>query len=183
MKYVAEKGIAPLWEAKTGHYVTLLAKAVAILGGLVLVTIGLITVVSIIGRELLFLGLGPIPGDFEIVEMGCAFAIFSFLPWCQLKSGHAAVDIFANFLGHRFNAFLSLLWDVVMAFASAVLYWRLLVGMTEKQSYEETTLILQIPLWVGYAAGLSVMSVLLITCLYSVWRSVNQLASVERSDR
>ena len=46
-----------------------LARALAILGGLVLVVITLLIVVSITGRGLVRQGLGPIPGDFELVEV------------------------------------------------------------------------------------------------------------------
>ncbi len=45
-----------------------LARALAILGGLVLVVITLLIVVSITGRGLVRQGLGPIPGVFELGE-------------------------------------------------------------------------------------------------------------------
>ncbi|MBA5764788.1 TRAP transporter small permease, partial [Vibrio sp. 404] len=66
--------IAPTWEARTGRALEALARAMAYGGGLVLVAIAVITVASIIGRALIRLGLGPITGDFELVEAGCAVA-------------------------------------------------------------------------------------------------------------
>ncbi len=177
------EGIAPHWEAKTAHLIEALAKTVAVFGGLVLVFIAVVTLISIVGRELIFIGLGPIPGDFEIVEMGCAFAIFCFLPWCQLKSGHATVDIFTNPLGLRTNAALNLLWDTVMGVVSVVLTWRLYAGMTDMQTYGETSLILQIPVWYGYMAGLVVMVVLVVTCLFCIWRSLNKTLITRRPYR
>ena len=56
------------------------------------------TVVSIVGRASLTWAwvLGPVPGDFELVEVGTGFAVFAFLPWCQLKRGHATVDLFTS---------------------------------------------------------------------------------------
>ena len=50
--------------------------------------IALMSVASIVGRALsgLGLGLGPVPGDFELVEAGTALAVFCFLPWCHLKA-------------------------------------------------------------------------------------------------
>lgn len=174
-KQLTASGIAPKWEAKTARIVEPLAKMTAIFGGLVLMSIAAITAISIVGRALIFMDLGPIPGDFEIVEMGCAFAIFCFLPWCQLKSGHATVDIFTNPLGPRKNAFLTLLWDVIMTAAMVVLTWRLYAGMTDMQTYGDTTLILQIPVWYGYTAGLAVMCILVLTCLYCIWRCLNSV--------
>ena len=58
----------------------------ALLGGAVLIVLTLLTVASVSGRALIPLGLGPLPGDFELVEAGVAFAVFAFLPWCQLSS-------------------------------------------------------------------------------------------------
>ncbi len=49
-------------------------------GSLVLVLIALMSVASIVGRALAGFGLGPVPGDFELVEVGTALAVFCFLP-------------------------------------------------------------------------------------------------------
>jgi len=169
------RGLAPDLEAKVGILVERLARTIAIIGGLALVAVGATTVVSIIGRELIFAGLGPIPGDFEIVEMGCAFAIFSFMPWCQLKAGHATVDVFVSHLGARFNHKLSTLWNAIMTIVSGAIFWRLFVGMIAKSSYGETTMILQIPISWGYGAGLSVLWVLVVVSAYTTWHSLNQV--------
>ena len=48
------------------------AKWSAIVGGLVLCAITLMSVASITGRALIGVGLGPVPGDFEMVEVGTA---------------------------------------------------------------------------------------------------------------
>ncbi len=49
------------------------------------------SVVCIAGRTLLGT---PIPGDWELVQIGCAVAIAAFLPMCQLRSGNIIVDFF-----------------------------------------------------------------------------------------
>ena len=53
---------------------TALARWSALLGGLVLLALIVLSVVSITGRALVPFGLAPIPGDFELVERGTAFA-------------------------------------------------------------------------------------------------------------
>ena len=58
-----------------------LSRAMAWFGSFVLVIIAVMSVASIIGRALSGLGLGPVPGDFELVEAGTALAVFCFLPW------------------------------------------------------------------------------------------------------
>ncbi len=128
-----------------------LAKWLAIIGGLFLVAITVMTVVSIVGRSLIFAGLGPVPGDFELVEAGTGFAVFAFLPWCQLNRGHASVDLFTNYLPPAANRVLDLLWEIVLGFVTFLIAWRLWIGMLEKRDYGEITFILQIPIWWGMA--------------------------------
>ena len=179
-KNIKRNGIAPAWEIYVGARIEAISKALATLGGLVLIFLALLTLLSILGRQLLFLGLGPVPGDFEIMEIGCGFAVFSFLPWCQVQAGHAVVDIFVVKLGVRINSFLELLWNATMMSASGLIAWRMYEGALEKKISEETTLILQIPLWIGYAAGVMALLVLVIVCAFTVWRSLNDLISGRR---
>ncbi len=60
-------------------------------GAFVLTLLAAMSVFSIAGRAFSFAGLGPVPGDFELVEAGTALAVFCFLPWCHLKRAHADV--------------------------------------------------------------------------------------------
>ena len=175
----SRRGLAPHLEALAGRYVEAMAKSVAILGGLFLVALVALTILSIVGRQLLSLGLGPIPGDFELVEIGCAFAIFCFLPWCQYMGGHAVVDIFVAGFSRETNRVLELFWNTVMTGASCLILWRLFVGMLDKKNFGETTLILEIPLWVSYSMGLLGATVFVLVSLYTMWRSFNDLLSLD----
>ena len=58
-----------------------LARLMAWFGAAVLTALAALTVASIAGRALSGFGLGPVPGDFELVEAGTALAVFAFLPW------------------------------------------------------------------------------------------------------
>ena len=71
----------------------------AMAGGAALIVVLVLTVISIVGRSLIFAGLGPIPGDFELVEAGTAFAVLAFLPICQFHRGHVTVDLFLSRAG------------------------------------------------------------------------------------
>ncbi|MFC3726540.1 TRAP transporter small permease [Neoaquamicrobium sediminum] len=143
-----------------------LARALAILGGLVLVVITLLIVVSITGRGLVRQGLGPIPGDFELVEAMTAFAVFSFLPWCQLQRAHATVDVFTSFFPDRINRVIDLLAELLMTLVMILLAWRLWYGMMDKIRYQETTFILQFPVWWGFAAAMCAIVVGVIVSVY-----------------
>jgi TRAP-type C4-dicarboxylate transport system permease small subunit len=155
------------------NFMTKLARFMAILGGIVLTLLILLTCISIIGRSLngvfhseavqnfapgfanwmLDLGIGPVNGDFEVVEAGVAFAIFAFLPICQMTAGHASVDIFTNMFPKSFNRFLRMIIEIVFAAVLILIAWRLLEGLHSKMSYGETTFLLQFPIWWAYLAS------------------------------
>ena len=99
-------------------------------------------------------GLRQIGGDFELVEAGLAFAVFAFLPLCQLRSGHATVEVFTAPLGRRANLWLRAFWEVVLALALCVVAWRLGAGTLDKAGNGQTTFLLQFPVWWAYAASL-----------------------------
>ncbi|MGR3502272.1 TRAP transporter small permease [Pseudaestuariivita sp.] len=147
-----------------------LAQVMAILGGLLLTALILLVCLSILGREmngvlhwfeagwserLLELGVGPINGDFELVESGVAFAIFAFLPLCQITGGHATVDVFTSRLPAPVLRWLKAVIEVVFAAVLIVIAWRLSDGMMSKRQYGETTFLLQFPIWWAYAASLA----------------------------
>lgn len=148
--------------------ISALAKWLAIAGGLVLVAITVMTTFSIVGRALSWAGLGPVPGDFELVEAGTGFAVFAFLPWCQLNRGHATVDLFTSYLSPGANRILDLLWEIVLSLITVLIAWRLWVGMLEKRDYGETTFILQFPIWWGIALCAAATIVGVIVAVYMI---------------
>lgn len=172
--------LAPRAEAAFGQAVGWLANILAILGGIALSGVMLISVVSILGRwgvgwTVPFIGrLGPIPGDYEIVEMGTGFAVFAFLAWCQFNRGHVTVDIAVSFLGPRGLASLATVTNVVLTVVAALIARQHYLGMLDKQRFGETTTILQLPLWWGYAGGLLGATVFAIVSFYTIWRSLNE---------
>lgn len=133
-----------------------IARLMALSGGAVLVALTAATCVSIIGRAAvpLDIGIGPIRGIYDFTEIGVAAAVFAFLPWCQLKRGHATVEILTPLYPHAMNRVLDVVVDMAMLAASSVIAWRLYLGMLDKASYGETTLIAQVQVWQGFAACL-----------------------------
>lgn len=151
-----------------------LAKFMAILGGIVLTALIFLTCVSVLGRSLngvfhsdvmeriapgfskwmIDIGVGPVNGDFELVEAGVAFAIFAFIPLCQITAGHASVDVFANMFPRWLDRILRTVTEVVFALVLILIAWRLYEGMLSKLQYQETTFLIQFPIWWAYAASL-----------------------------
>lgn len=164
-----------------------LARGLAALGGIVLTALILLTCASVIGRggntfahsdfltgiapgfaeALVGSGIGPVKGDFEIVEAGIAFAVFAFLPWCQLRQGHASVDVFTSLLSERVNRMIMAFWEVLFALTLILLSWRLFVGMAGKVANGETTFLLQFPIWWAYAASFAASLVAALVGVYT----------------
>lgn len=157
-----------------------LARALAIVGGMVLVVITLLTVVSITGRAFVRQGLGPIPGDFELVEAMTAFAVFSFLPWCQLRRAHATVDVFTNFFPDSVNRVIDLVTEILMTLVIVLIAWRLWYGMMDKIRYQETTFILQFPVWWGFAASMAAVVIAVIVSFYMTFIRVQEVIEGDR---
>ena len=174
-----------------------LARTMAIVGGLVLSALIVLTCVSVLGRGLNTLGhsgilpealgaaliasgVGPVTGDFELVEAGIAFAIFSFLPICQLYSGHATVDIFTQALPKRGNRWLIAFWEVVLTLVIWLITWRLFAGLQNKLDYGETTFLLQFPVWWAYAASFIAALVASLVALYCAWARLAEAATGRR---
>ncbi len=160
-----------------------LARVLALAGGAVLLILIALTCVSITGRALLPLdiGLGPIRGIYDMTEIGMAAAIFAFLPWAQFTEAHARVDLFQWAIPRKMDQFFDLLFNAAMAFVAYMGTQRLYLGMQDKLSYGETTLIAQIPVWQGYAAGLVGAVGFVIVAIFCTLRAARRLAGYEEA--
>lgn len=159
-------------------WLTGLSRLLALIGGLLLILITTLVVVSVSGRALVWAGLAPVPGDFELVEAGTALAVFCFLPWCQMQRGHVSVDVFVEMLGPRVDAVLSIFFNALMTVIAGFILWRLWAGMNDKMLYNETTFILQFPVWWGYAVCIPVAAVFVLVSGWTVIRSVVETRAV-----
>ena len=130
------------------------SRGMAWFGALVLTALAVISVVSIAGRAFSFAGLGPVPGDFELVEAGTALAVFCFLPWCHLRRAHADVTLFWHAYPPRLQRLLEILGDALMLAVWLLLVWRMGIATLEFRGNGEVSFILQMPVWWGYAASL-----------------------------
>ena len=177
-------------EARLGQILKTASRWLAYFGGFLLTVAAIMTVLSITGRALVWAGLGPIPGDFELVELTCAVAVFSFLPWSQINRAQVTVDVLVDTFPPRLRTFLGMAGDSAMALAASVIAWRMWLGLGErfpmgsdslrswlmlgdKPFYTETTFILRMPVWYGYALSMVGAGFFAIVCIYTVWRALN----------
>lgn len=124
-----------------------LAKLCAILAGVLLTFITLMTCASIVGRETIG---KTISGDFELSGVVAGAAIALFMPWCQFKRGNIFVDFFTAKASigtqkamERFGAFL-------LAAVMALVAWRTVLGGLNAYSSNSGTMLLGFPEYVVY---------------------------------
>jgi TRAP-type C4-dicarboxylate transport system permease small subunit len=124
-----------------------LCDASATVGGIVLVAIACVTVVSVIGRAFFS---HPILGDVELVQLGCAVVVASFLPYTQFRHANIIVDFFTTGASEqtqsKLDAFGTLLYAVVMTLVA----WRVAVGGVDIKANQETSMLMALPLWIPY---------------------------------
>jgi TRAP-type C4-dicarboxylate transport system permease small subunit len=147
----------------------------ALLGGVLLLAIVLMNTWSVVSLSALGF---PVPGDFEMVEMGVAIAAFSFLPYCQLTGANVTADIFTARASPRWVALFSLLAAIVAAFFSVILIWRMSDGMASYVEYEEVTTILGIPLWTAFPPILVSLALLIAAAAITLDEAIRGMRSV-----
>lgn len=145
-------------------------RALAMCGSLVLVVLAAITVTSVLGR---YIFNTPITGDFEMVEIGCAIAISTFLPYCQLKNGNVIVDFFTLRASERVKNLLDAFGCILLTLAFAILTWRLALGGYDLFRFNDQTMILQIGTWWGFLVLVPCTALLTLVGGLTTWRALN----------
>jgi TRAP-type C4-dicarboxylate transport system permease small subunit len=125
-----------------------IAKLLALIGGTVAIAVAAIVVASVLSR---WLFADPIPGDFELAQIGTAIAVFAFLPYCQIVRGNIVVDTFTAHLPARVRGRIDALWDIVFAVAMAFVAVCLTRGTLDTFASQEVSMVLRIPVWPGVA--------------------------------
>jgi len=177
-------GPSPAPDTALGVWLGRICVAVAMLGGVVLVGIVAVSSASVIGRSLppLFAALGlpspvkGIPGDVEIVQLGCAVSVFFYLPLCQLKRGNVLVGVFTKNLRPRWRAMFDLAANLLFLVLTATLAVQLGRGTEDKFRDQDTTMVLRIPEGGAYAAALAAVWLLVLVTAYTVLRSALEVA-------
>jgi len=126
-----------------------LAHLCAILAGLLLTGITLMTCVSLIGRNTTG---WTINGDFELTGVATGAAIALFMPLCQLKKGHIIVDFFTARASEATNRQLDRVGALCVSAVFALLAWRTVLGGINAYDTFSGTMMLGFPEWVVYAA-------------------------------
>jgi len=150
------------------------ATVLAIFGGIILTALSAFTVFSVIGRATFD---SPILGDSEVTEMACGLAVFMFLPYCQIKGGNIVVDFFTAGISNQRRAALDFLHNFVFLFVVVIITWRMIAGGLDAWHHGEISMMLRLPIWIGYTGGILALILLALVCLYTVYLNFTESKS------
>jgi len=147
-----------------GRHLFAVARGFALAGGLVILALTLMTLVSIAGRALFAT---PVQGDYELIQLGCAVAVASFLPLTQLRGGHVIVDFFTARSRAAVRGWLDGAGAIAVALAGALIAWRMTYGAMSLREANDQTTILGVPTWYAVALMVPSFALLAVCGLYT----------------
>jgi TRAP-type C4-dicarboxylate transport system permease small subunit len=144
----------------------------ALAGGGLVLALALLVTASVLRR---WLTSQPIQGDFELVQIGLAVAVFAFLPICQLRGANIIVDSFTARAPATLRAALDASWALVYALVAALIAWQMVAGTREAFASRTTSMVLALPIGWGMALATAfafwLAAVALVTAARAVRRS------------
>ncbi len=166
-----------------GRLIERLTEIFALVGGLVMIAIMLVQSASVLGRSLPdlfgFIGLKlprlAIPGDIEIVQLGCGIAIFCFLPLCHYRRANVLVEFFTQHLPVRYRSMFDLAANLLFLVIASAITWQLGHGSQEKIAYWDTTMVLRLPEAYPYVGALAAATLWTLVVAYSCARSCQEI--------
>jgi TRAP-type transport system small permease protein len=149
----------PLLLRRTGEFVGAIA-AIALVG------LVLLTCVDVVGR---YVFNRPLTGAFELSELAMGALVFASLPLVTLRRQHVTVDLFDRLLPAAWRPAQNAAAQLVAAFCTAVVGWRLWVKAEDMMRAGETTATLKIAVYplVYYMAVLTFLTAAVIALM--VW--------------
>ena len=143
----------------------------AIAGGFVLVCVVGVNTLSVIGG----IFWKPLPGDYELTEIGIAIAVFAFLPYCHLSGANVTADIFTSRASPGTLSLLRIIASLIAFCFASLLLWKMYEGMINRYDYRHTTAILLIPLWIAYVPILISLVLLILASMVTVKENIESI--------
>ena len=134
-------------EGPVGRFLHVLCDICAVVGGAVLIAMAAMTVVSVIGRTFFD---SPILGDVELVQLGLAVCVATFLPYTQFRSANIIVDFFTTRASPSSQRWMDGLGCVLYAAMTGLIAWRVYAGGVMAQENQEASMLMNLPLWIPY---------------------------------
>jgi TRAP-type C4-dicarboxylate transport system permease small subunit len=162
------------------RWLELAAKACAILAGLLLTVVTLMTCISVMGRNTTG---WTISGDFELSGYAAGAAIALFLPWCQYRRGNIIVDFFTTKAAAHTQRGLDRLGAFLLALAMGLMTWRSAIGGLNAWKSGSGSMMLGLPEWVVYAAMVPALALTSLIALMQALRGFDRVLGVDTTER
>jgi TRAP-type C4-dicarboxylate transport system permease small subunit len=143
--------------AKPGGVLARIVAGWAVLGGLVLLAIVLVTGVNValyIVDALAPGRLRVLSGYEDVVKLLISAAVLMMFPYCQLRHGHVAVDLFTERLSPRALRAIEAVTLVLMTALVLFLAWWMVFGMLETRADGRVSPVLNWHEWPFYLPGI-----------------------------
>ena len=161
-----------------GRALLRVCKVAAITGGLVFVVLVVMSIISIVGRKL---ASAPIPGDFELMQMGSAIGASAFFAYCHLNHGDVKVDFFTQHWREAGVRTLNAIGSLLVGLFGALIAWRTAAGAWTVFDAGETSAILGWPIWITQALMVPGFALLGAAGFYMAWHQAKRV--LQRRDR
>ena len=158
------EGGLELQRGPLGRVLFLVCQGFALAGGMVLLALINMSLISIIGRKLFAT---PIRGDIELMEIGASIAIVTFLPLCELRGTHIKVDAFTMKMPDAVVRSLDIFAHLLCLLAALILAWRTGLQLLDNLEYGDVSTLLSIPMWIPL---LLIVPSLILLALSSAYR-------------
>ncbi|KPF50488.1 C4-dicarboxylate ABC transporter permease [beta proteobacterium AAP121] len=152
-----------------------LARLCAVLAGVLLTVITLMTCASLIGRNTTG---WTLVGDFELSGAAAGAAIALFMPWCQVRRGHILVDFFTARASAATQALLDRCGVLLLALVMALLAWRTTLGGLNAWNTQSTTMMMGLPEWIVYAGMVPPLALTALIALLQALRGFDEEGAV-----
>jgi TRAP-type C4-dicarboxylate transport system permease small subunit len=147
-------------------------KGLAVVSGVTLTAMALMSLRSIVGRTFFE---SPLLGDYELVQMMSAVAVVMALPYANWIGGHVIVDFFTAKASVKTNAALDWVAQALMAAFSALLTWKITMGMLDLKGNMDASMMLNIPTWWSYAPMVPAFALLTATSVFAAHDHLRKL--------
>ena len=149
------------------------ARVCAVLAGVLLVVITLMTCVSLIGRNTVG---WSIVGAFELSGSAAGAAIALFMPWCQVRRGNIIVDFFTAGTSQSTQQRLDRLGALMVALAMGLMTWRTGVGGLNAWKSQAGSMMMGFPEWIVYVG---MVPPLALTALVALTQAIRGFDNVQ----
>lgn len=148
------------------------------MGGILLMGAVFVTVLNVLGftANVLVRPFGGyvsgLSGFEDMVTLFVGVVALSFMPYCQLRRGHIAVDVFMKSAPQPFQSFMQRISSLLMAAAAVFFGVMLFYGMNEARGDGTVTAVLGWSVWVFMLPGIISCALWAIAALMTMGQSI-----------